>query len=721
MMIHWNTKNDSALKMAYILKELGVKDYSFHLRLYDDTLANIDPLNELSITQDLKVRIHREIKQNPYYFLREILRIPTGGSIVPFEFTRGSLAIVWAIEHDISSIVILPRQCYKSMTVLAMYLWLFYWGVLNANFMLYSYGERILLENMQKIKDLREALPNYLNLYDYRSDKDNTKEMRYVLPNGANWIRYKAPNLSKVTAGNAGRGSSAQINMYDEVSFIPGIKNIYESSVFSYKTVSITARHINSHYHRIMTSSAGSLDDPDGEWVYNFIQSCCEFTEKMYDFNKEQIENVISTNSVNGFLYISFMWYDLGKPNTYLEDMKKDSVSQDAFDREVLSIWKRVSAEHPLGQDIISIISNYIDKPKDIIIVDDVYFLKLYKPIEELDFRKKYLAGLDSGGNLLKDFSALTIVDPETYEVIGVLRSNSFSTTRFAKAIAYIMLNVFNNLVLIPERNSMGIAIIDYLIDHFLMLKNRIYHDEKDKPGFFTSKESRYLLYNVLLKNVVRETYNKLHDINIINEIIGLKTTRNGRIDHDTNGHDDTLMSYLFVRWFVTYAKNRNKYINPLILGSAIQIEENEISEALKDKYRGNSTMKNYMDLLMGRTNNTLNSDGTINRTNLQNPLLAENKRFRVDRGNNTEEIINNTFNSINNRLKENSNNIDHNIQTIEHDFIDENETYNLDPNEIKKQTEKQDIKEKNLFKVSKPQQNDNNTNLKQSILNLFK
>ena len=45
-MIHSDTTNKSFLKMHYILKNMGISNNTFFLQLYDETLHDIDPLDE---------------------------------------------------------------------------------------------------------------------------------------------------------------------------------------------------------------------------------------------------------------------------------------------------------------------------------------------------------------------------------------------------------------------------------------------------------------------------------------------------------------------------------------------------------------------------------------------------------------------------------------------------------------------------------------------------
>jgi hypothetical protein len=170
--------------------------------------------------------------------------------------------------------------------------------------MLFSYSESIVSQNLDRIKAIRDTLPKYLNLYDQARDKDNTREMRINGEGFYNWIRTKAPGVGKGNVSNTGRGNSSVMNNWDEACFIPNVKAQYESSVFAYKTVAQIAKKNGSYYHRIMSSSCGSLDNSEGEWCFNFVQASCEFTEKMYDYDRDLVDEMIIKNSTNSFLHI---------------------------------------------------------------------------------------------------------------------------------------------------------------------------------------------------------------------------------------------------------------------------------------------------------------------------------------------------------------------------------------------------------------------------------
>ena len=621
MGLHINTGNNSFMKLAKILKELGIENNAFFLELKDETLADIN-VRDPNLTLEQKIRVLKEVHDNFWYFIRECVLIPAAGGNVSFNLNRGTLAELWALYNNMSNITVLPRQTGKTFAFCAFYVWVFYFGGRNTDITLFSYNDGILQANLQRLKDIRDNLPSYLNLLS-NNDKDNAREMRFLGEGYANNIRTKTTSQSIDAAMKAGRGLSTSCISMDETAFTTNIKYVYEASTFAYKTAAEAAKKQNNFYHRIMTTSAGHLNNEEGQWCFNFINSSCPFEEKMYDLDIEMAKDIISKNSTNNFLYITFMYFNLSLGDDYLENARKDSVSDDAFRREVLNSWEKTGIDHPLGQELIANLTEYITPAVDVIVIDNIYFLKLYKSVTEIDFNKIYIGGVDCGGNLMKDFSTLVITDPTNFEVVATLRTNSFSTNRFAKALVYIMLKIFPFLTIIPERNAMGIAIIDYMIDNFPQLYRRIYHEpvdpkkkemvskRKEKPGFATTAKTRPLLFNNLLKIVVREDYTRLHDLNIIYEIIGLIVLRNGRIDHDPNGHDDTLIAYLFTRWFFSYAPNKSKYIDLTIIGTEVETEELTFDEEIEELSKRGS-MNNMKDIILGVNSSSVDAEGII-------------------------------------------------------------------------------------------------------------
>ena len=116
------TSNKSFLQLAKDLKRLGVKNWYFMLEICDPSLVNIDPYavdpktEHTTLTKDQIARVVNECIKNPWYYLREIARIPTqGGTSVPYAANRGNIAQAYCIWKGIDSWLCLPRRTSVSL------------------------------------------------------------------------------------------------------------------------------------------------------------------------------------------------------------------------------------------------------------------------------------------------------------------------------------------------------------------------------------------------------------------------------------------------------------------------------------------------------------------------------------------------------------------------------------------------------------------------------
>lgn len=112
------TSNTSFLQVAMDLKTLGVKEWYFMLEIKDPSLINVDPFatkkdsDEPDLTKDQISRITIECVHNIWYYLREVVRIPSAGSPegVQYIANRGNIAQTWCLLHGLDSWLCLPRQ-----------------------------------------------------------------------------------------------------------------------------------------------------------------------------------------------------------------------------------------------------------------------------------------------------------------------------------------------------------------------------------------------------------------------------------------------------------------------------------------------------------------------------------------------------------------------------------------------------------------------------------
>lgn len=641
-MIQYNTKNISFLRMHYILKEMGIQNNTFFLQLYDETLLDIDPLDEASLTNEQKLRVHIEITKNPWYYFREIVRIPMTDVGLQFELTRATLAILWVLINDLHAYVVIPRQCYKSYTVAGFYSWIIYWGARNFNAAFFAQNDILVTQNLARVKDLREALPDYLNLKT-NADTDNMHSLVYRTGDYSNTITVRNPGNNEETANNVGRGASTMGQWYDEFAFIPYIWVQFGAAIPAYSTVSKAAEKNGSHHHIIITTTAANKKTKSGGWAYQFFNDCAPFTELLYDcaitddkgnycgINRDEVQEYIQNNNHGKyFLKIEYQWYELGKPETYLEEQRREMSGMDEFERGILNRWTDSNSDHPLGQERVQELMKTGVDPVRIIMVDKIYVCKFYRDPDLLRTQSHHIVfGMDCSGNNRRDFSTLVGVDVTNSEVVFTMRCNQFSIIRFGRAVAYILSYLFPKSILIPERNYTGLPVCEIIAEN--MSSSRIYKDEKDERlGVSMVHNLRKLMYGDVIRVSIYEHGPKIHDKTIIDEIAGLITDKNGRIDHKQNGgHDDLLISYLYCRWFIMYCKSKSKYMDLIYFNS--NLDGSYTTDQLDEMNSYGGTDRAMMDFVYGDSGRAKQIERDFRDRDLSNNHIINRLKMNID------------------------------------------------------------------------------------------
>ena len=231
-----NTSNISFVQTAVDLKKLGIKNNMFFLKLYDPALRGVDPYDP-DISNDMIVRIINECIINPWYYLREVARIPDQGNPkgVPYLLNRANLAATWCFLNGIDHYLVIPRQIGKTESTIASITWAFLFGTTNSEMMFLNITADRAYANLAKVKDQRSLLPPYLQFKIAFDDEgkeikgtDNTKSLKNA--SNGNSIVTKPSARGIESAERIGRGSSQVIQYYDEFEFISYIKTIMEAA-----------------------------------------------------------------------------------------------------------------------------------------------------------------------------------------------------------------------------------------------------------------------------------------------------------------------------------------------------------------------------------------------------------------------------------------------------------------------------------------------------------
>ena len=183
--IHTKTTNLSFLKLFQYLKSKGIRNNKFFLKLYDASLMNVDPHSK-RLTTEQKLKILTECTKNPYYFLREVVRVNIPGGKTCFELHPGNLAITWAVLNSLDLIGLLPRQRYKTISIAAVLSWVYDFGTTNTHMLFGNKSLGDAKNNLRRFKEIRENLPDFLktatlspkdenNIESIKSDKTKNK------------------------------------------------------------------------------------------------------------------------------------------------------------------------------------------------------------------------------------------------------------------------------------------------------------------------------------------------------------------------------------------------------------------------------------------------------------------------------------------------------------------------------------------------------------------
>lgn len=457
---HMSTTNKSFLEMSQYLKDSGIENNKFMLVLLDPDLARIDP-HDPSLNRILKQKVLRECIYNPWYFFREVVRIPDSGqaSGVKFELSRGNLALLFCLMMNLNTFLEQPRQTGKTISSLCWYLYLFNFGTANAEMSFLNKKLDDSKLNLQRIREIRALLPSYLIMDQaFAPDgskvrgKNNVETLQHPVNN--NRIRTVASARNKVAAASLMRGRTTPIIYIDEYGFIQYNSIIYTNMVPAFNTASNNAKRNNSPYGMLITTTPGMLTTDEGIEAFGMKEAATPFSERWYDLSKEQIMDIIGSNTNSNFVYIKYTYQQLGKSEQWFKDlcitMRKD---WDSIRREVLLEWSASSENSPFRAEDLDTIKGLLRQPINTILLLNKYELKIY---EKINMKYPPLIGVDVSGGYQRDSSAITVVDSYSTRVTAELNSNFISTPELSMIIYDIVSKWMPNAVVNIERNGVA-------------------------------------------------------------------------------------------------------------------------------------------------------------------------------------------------------------------------------------------------------------------------
>lgn len=577
--IHTATKNISFIKLFRHLKDQGVKNNKFFLKLYDSSLMMVDPHSK-HLTKEQKGKIIVEITRNPWYFLREVVRIPAPGKALRFELHRGNLAVVWAILNNFNPILLLPRQKGKTMSVAAILAWIYDYGTTNSQMLFSNKSVADANNNLKRLKDIRGLLPAFVQDAIF-NDQDTNNIESIINYKRNNSIKCNGSPNSHEAADKQGRGMTTPILWLDEFAFLRHNGVVYKSAAPAQSKVAEIAKDNGKPFSKIITTTPNNLDSAEGEFCHSMIVGACEFTEELYDMTRDEAEQYITANSNNDFLYIKFTWQQLGLDDAwYSKECRALANDQLVIRREIDLAWTKASDNSVFSEEQLDVIfANLVDEPLETVMLDvgygehdrvhEKYPLKIYR---ELFPEKRYLIGVDTSGGTGNDCSAFTIVDPADMYPCAVFRNNKINISYYTDLLEWMIKEILPNSILVIERNSYGKSLVDNLVRK---IPSNLFYDyqvkDKDKDKLYYKKDN--IIYGVnttvqsrdamidLLVQIVDQNPEILGVKEIYEEVKTLVYNSKGKVEHEKGCHDDVVFSYLFVRYAVAYSNSISTFL----------------------------------------------------------------------------------------------------------------------------------------------------------------
>jgi len=592
----YQTKNRSFIRLAQVYKAMGVRNHLFHLALHNPLLQGVDP-HSPSLTAEQKMMIGVECFENPWYFFREVFRVPPQGSANPrpLRANRGNIGLYWSFFNHIDVGLIQPRQTGKSVSTDGLMCDLTFVAARNCTITMITKDNDLRRKNVERLKGMRDLLPKFLVPLS-TADSDNQIELTCRFHNN-NYMTAVAQN-SEQAANNTGRGLTTPILHSDEGPFTNFINITLPAALAAGTAARDEAREFGRPYGNIFTTTAGKKDSREGAYMYKLIHDGAIWDERYFDAPDEPTLRDMVVKAGKGkraLVNMTLSHKQLGYTDEWLADaIANAGGTPEQIERDFLNIWTAGSLQSPLSVALNEMIAKSEQEIQYLEISPEMYTLRWYIPEHEIAIGMAsgwFVMGLDTSEAVGRDTIAMVIMDIRDLSVVAAATYNETNLIRFSNYLVQLLVK-YTNMTLVIEKKSTGQMIIDYLLlklpqlghDPFKRIFNRIvdnaredeeayreilrspmtrsevfYDMRKSKFGFNTTAENRNLLYTTVLQQAAKKGGHLVRDRTLSGEIRGL-VHKNGRIDHQASGNDDTVIAWLLCHWFATLAKNLNHY-----------------------------------------------------------------------------------------------------------------------------------------------------------------
>lgn len=591
----FGTKNESFLLTAQELKTLGIKNWYFMLEVAYPNLGvqDIDP-HDPNISEVDIGRVLVECKQNPWYYFREVVRIPVrGAGVLPLYLHRAGCAAIWSFIHSFDFELVQPRQTFKTTVLTAIMSYMMLFEYRNCDIPYMHKTEKRCTDNVGILRDYITALPKYMNPWANAKHLPGLQSLKYEAHNVS--IAVISAAKSENVAEDKMRGYSLFAGFIDECEFIPYMKAVINGANPTIVQARRTAKEMGIRTSIMYASTPGDLETQEGKDFQAIIDELPVFDESYYDYTPEQIEFIKSLPSPDEedpervpitMFYIEFNYLQLRKDEAWLreqyyEAIKKKTIGE--YRRGVLLQRYRGDGSVLFEQaDIDFITQNRKEPDYDIFLFrkfhlyvyqHKIYQTNIHSDTPYFDINIPYMIGIDPASGKNGDNTALIIVHPYTFEVVAELVCNFLGTFDLMRVIAEIA-KIVPSGVFIIETNNLGTAIVDFVQES--NLAHRFYHDPKldasknaiqyETPEMTVKRkaiEKGYIgtyLTSAIRDKMITLLQTHVHDYRHLMttkylswDVANLIRAKNGKVEAAPGLHDDLVMAYNHVLYIFYY------------------------------------------------------------------------------------------------------------------------------------------------------------------------
>ena len=460
------------------------------------------------------------------------------------------------------------------------------------------------MQFINALKKIRAGLPEYMINMNYK-DKDAGNILSYQAfgQDKENTFEVKVPSGGEDGAENVSRGNTFETLLYDEPAWTKYIENIINGAGPSTLTAQKNAREKGIPYFTAKATTPNSILKDEGKYMHEEMLGSTEWREVFFDCYSEThlVEKVMKASPVKTTypkFAMQFNHLQLGFGHDWVKrTMDKLGLSWAKAKIDLLLMWSE-EGKNKLFDDKTreKLNDSKVEPIWNEEINDTGLFVDWFVTKERLDElvndpTEFILMGVDTSDAINKDACTLVLRRMKTGENIGVGRYPLAFLDDVTTVLREMILRIENSLLII-ERNRAAhmieqllLTLPSYGIDPFKRIFNDIYQDpikyrneyrdvqevmfkfrtkefylkHKARFGFLTNAETRRQMYGFILE-AVSNTGSGIRYGHLVDELIGLETDMDGRIDHGKKGHDDLVIAWLLSYWAIRMLKNSSLY-----------------------------------------------------------------------------------------------------------------------------------------------------------------